>query len=121
MDVIAGIDWASEEHRLCLVDSEGRRLLERRVSHDEEGLSGLCRLLGARGVGGVAVEKEVGGELERFWPGAARIFADVDSPIGLAFCERYPSPEDARGLGEKRLQHFLSPQPYNAHPSPPPP
>src|SRR3990172_8557110 len=65
MDVIAGIDWASEEHRLCLVDSEGRRLLERRVSHDEEGLSGLCRLLGERGVGRVAIERPDGLLVER--------------------------------------------------------
>src|SRR3990170_3143268 len=65
MDVIAGIDWASEQHRLCLVDSEGRRLLERRVSHDEEGLSGLCRLLGERGVGRVAIERPDGLLVER--------------------------------------------------------
>ena len=46
-------------------------------------------------------------ELERFWPGAAAIFAEVDSPIGLAFLERYPAPHDARALGAKRLQAFL--------------
>ena len=57
-------------------------------------------------------------ELERFWPGAARIFADVDSPIALAFLERYPSPEDARGLGEKRLQRFLARQRYSGRRSP---
>jgi transposase len=47
-------------------------------------------------------------QLDAFWPGARRVFADVDSPIGLAFCERYPSPADARGLGEQRLQAFLA-------------
>ena len=41
----------------------------------------------------------------RFWPGAARIFSDLDLPITLAFLERYPSPADARGLGPKRLRH----------------
>jgi transposase len=46
-------------------------------------------------------------ELEVFWPGAAAIFAAVDSPIALAFLERYPSPADAHGLGHKRLQGFL--------------
>jgi len=207
MDVIAGIDWASEEHRLCLVDAEGRRLLERRIRHDEEGLNGLCRLLAERGVCRIAIERPDGllvdrlleaglsivpvhpnalaaararyrvgrgksdgfdayvlaelahtdmhrlrviepdsdetkalrtltrarqelvrarvslanqlrAELERFWPGAARIFADVDSPIGLAFCERYPSPEDARGLGERRLQRFLARHRYSGRRSP---
>lgn len=47
-------------------------------------------------------------ELERFWPGATQIFADLASPISLAFLERYPSPTDARGLGEKRLAQFLA-------------
>jgi hypothetical protein len=47
-------------------------------------------------------------QLDAFWPGAARVFADIDSPIALAFVERYPAPADARGLGAKRLQSFLS-------------
>jgi transposase len=55
----------------------------------------------------VSLANQLRAELERFWPGAARIFAEVDSPIALAFCERYPSPVDARGLGEKRLRGFL--------------
>lgn len=41
--------------------------------------------------------------LESFWPGAAAIFADIDSPIALAFIERYPTPEAAARLGPKRL------------------
>lgn len=41
--------------------------------------------------------------LESFWPGAAAIFAEIDSPIALAFLERYPLPEAAASLGEKRL------------------
>jgi hypothetical protein len=30
------------------------------------------------------------------------------SPISLALLERYPSPADARGLGEARLAAFLA-------------
>jgi transposase len=56
----------------------------------------------------VRLANELRAQLESFWPGAARIFADVDSQIALAFLERYPSPADARGLGEKRLQGFLA-------------
>lgn len=47
------------------------------------------------------------GLLEDSWPGAAEIFARVDSPIGLDFLERYPSPRSARTLGEARLASFL--------------
>jgi transposase len=193
----AGIDLASEEHRLVVVESDGGRVDERRVAHTEEGLAMLLRRLLELGVARVAIEQPNGlvvdrlldagiavvavhpnqlaaardryrsgggksdgfdayvlaelartdmhrlrllrpdsdetralrtltraredlveqrvalanqlrAQLEAFWPGAACIFADVDSAIALAFLERYPSPEDARALGEKRLVAFLA-------------
>jgi hypothetical protein len=39
--------------------------------------------------------------LESFWPGAASIFADIDSPIALDFIQRYPTPESARCRNHK--------------------
>jgi len=56
----------------------------------------------------VALCNQLRAELERFWPGAAQIFNDLDSPISLAFLERYPSPIDAHRLGEKTLARFLA-------------
>jgi transposase len=56
----------------------------------------------------VALANQLRAQLDAFWPGGRRIFADVDSPIALAFLERYPSPADARGLGPKRLEGFLA-------------
>jgi transposase len=56
----------------------------------------------------VALCNQLRAELERFWPGATQIFKDLDSPISLAFLERYPSPLDARALGTKRLGQFLA-------------
>lgn len=50
--------------------------------------------------------------LESFWPGAAAIFADVDSPIALAFAQRYPTPHSAARLGERRLAGFLAQHSY---------
>ena len=197
MQRIAGIDLASEEHCLVVVDVDGIRLEQRRISHSEDGLQLLvCRLLELevarvalerpnglvvdrlleagiavvpvhpnqlaaardryRSGGGksdgfdayvlaelartdmhrlrvlepdgdetrtlraltrarddlvatrVALANQLRAQLELFWPGAARIFADIDSPIALAFLERYPSPEDARLLGAKRLAAFLA-------------
>jgi transposase len=35
------------------------------------------------------------------------VFSSVDSQIALAFLRRYPTPVDARGLGEQRLAAFL--------------
>ena len=50
--------------------------------------------------------------LESFWPGAGAIFADIDSPIALAFVQRYPTPACAARLGEKRLASFLAQHSY---------
>jgi transposase len=193
----AGIDLASQEHHLVVVDADGRRREERRYGHSEEGLLALVRRLLELNVERVAIEQPNGlvvdrlldagiaivavhpnqlaasrdryrsgggksdgfdayvlaelartdmhrlglllpdsdetkalrtltraredlveqrvslanqlrAQLETFWPGAARIFRDLDSPIALAFLERYPSPSDAHGLGEKRLAAFLA-------------
>ncbi|MCP9486188.1 MAG: IS110 family transposase [Gaiellaceae bacterium MAG52_C11] len=193
----AGIDLASEEHRLVIVDGEGGELEQQRISHSEDGIEALVRRLLELGVARVAIEQPNGivvdrlldagiavvavhpnqlaaareryrtgggksdgfdayllaelartdmhrlrllepdsdetkalraltrtredlveqkvalanqlrAQLDAFWPGAKQIFADVDSPIALAFLERYPSPADARGLGERRLTGFLA-------------
>ncbi|MET0711611.1 MAG: IS110 family transposase [Jiangellaceae bacterium] len=50
--------------------------------------------------------------LESFWPGAACVFADIDSPIALAFVERYPTPESAKTLGPKRMAAFCAQHAY---------
>lgn len=193
----AGIDWATEHHRVCVLEDDGRIVCEREFSNDEEGLTGLCALLVEEGVERIAIERPDGllverlleaavvvlpihpnqvkaarprfrasggksdgfdafvlaelartdyhrfralapdseqtralraltraredlvgarvalanqlrAELEAFWPGSAAIFGAVDSPIALAFLERYPTPTDARTLGEKRLAGFLA-------------
>ncbi|MGO9903710.1 MAG: hypothetical protein ACLP0J_29505 [Solirubrobacteraceae bacterium] len=57
-------------------------------------------------------------ELERFWPGPLALFRDLHSRISLAFVERYPSPADARGLGEARLQGFLVREHYTGRQKP---
>jgi transposase len=66
----------------------------------------------------VALANQLRAQLEAFWPGATRIFADVDTPISLAFLERYPSPDDARALGAKRLAGFLARNGYSGRRSP---
>jgi transposase len=193
----AGLDWAKEEHRICVVGQDGRLLCERPVAHDEQGIVSLCAMLVGMSVERVAIERPDGllvermleagltvlpihpnqmkaarprfrtaggksdtfdafvlaelvrtdhhrfqplvpdseetralkgltrarenlvqtrvalanqlrAELETFWPGAASVFADIDSPISLAFLERYPTPADAQRLGEKRLLGFLA-------------
>ena len=203
MDVVcAGIDWASEEHAVCVLDGQGEALHRGTVAHDRAGLEELVALLVGLAVGRVAIERPDGvlverllrggllvyalhpnqvkaarprfrvaggksdgfdafllaelirtdyrrlrplvpdtdatqalraltraredlvqtrvglanqlrAELAHSWPGAERLFAEVDSPIALAFLERYPSPLDARGLGERRLAAFLARHHYS--------
>jgi transposase len=60
----------------------------------------------------VALTNQLRAVLDSFWPGVATIFAALDSPIALAFIARYPTPESAHRLGEKRMASFLRQQGY---------
>jgi transposase len=105
---------------LCeLARTDAHRFPALAPSGDETlALSALVRtredLVAAR----VGLANQLRAHLEAFWPGAAQIFADIDSPISLAFLERYPSPADARGLGPKRLASFLARHAYCGRKSP---
>lgn len=66
-------------------------------------------LVGAR----VAAANQLSSTLQAFWPGAACIFADIASPIGLAFLRRYPSPSSAKRLSEAQLLRFCQRQHYS--------
>ena len=44
----AGVDWASEKHRVCLLNASGQAVGERDVDHTGTGLSELCDWLLAR-------------------------------------------------------------------------
>jgi transposase len=66
----------------------------------------------------VAASNQLGACLEAFWPGAKAIFADLASPITLDFLTRYPTPESAASLGERRLVAFLTKHGYCGRRSP---
>jgi transposase len=66
----------------------------------------------------VAATNQLGAMLDAFWPGANAIFAKLDSQITLAFLERYPTPESAAQLGERRLAAFLAKHRYSGRRSP---
>lgn len=83
------------------------------LSDETKALRGLVRvrddLVGQR----VATANQLRCLLEQFWPGATEIFADVDSPIALEFLDRYPTPQSASALGEKRMAAFMSRHAYS--------
>jgi transposase len=66
----------------------------------------------------VALANQLTALLQSFWPGAAVMFADVASPIALAFLERYPTPDAACRLGPKRLAGFLAQHRYSGRRAP---
>jgi transposase len=66
----------------------------------------------------VALANQLRALLDGFWPGAAAIFAEIDSPIALAFLQRYPTPDSAARLGERRLATFLAQHAYCGRRSP---
>jgi transposase len=84
---------------LARTDSHRFRVLEP-DSDETKALRALTRaredLVHAR----VALSNQLRAELERFWPGPIGLFTKLDSPISLAFLERYPSPIMKRHGGQ---------------------
>jgi transposase len=102
-----------------ILRTDGHRLRPLAPQSDAiKALRGLVRgrddLVGTR----VALANQLTALLASFWPGAGVIFADVASPIALAFLERYPTPESAARLGPKRLARFLAQHRYCGRRSP---
>jgi len=95
---------------LCeLARTDSHRFARLAPSSDETlALQALVRTREDLVVTRVALANQLRAQLDAFWAGATKIFADIDSPIALAFLERYPSPSDARGLGHQRLAGFLA-------------
>ena len=61
----------------------------------------------------VAATNQLSALLDAHWPGAKVIFADVESPISLAFLACYPTPASACRLGEKPMAAFLAKHGYS--------
>ena len=96
-----------------VVRTDGHRFASLRPASDAiKGLRALVRTRADLVRQRCALANQLRALLESFWPGAASIFADIDSPIALAFLERYPTPQSAARLGTKRLAAFLTAQSY---------
>ena len=59
-DVTAGVDWAIDDHAVCIVDGRGHQLARTMVEHTTEGLRELVGFLGRHGVAEVAIERPDG-------------------------------------------------------------
>ncbi|MCA4761697.1 IS110 family transposase [Mycobacterium avium subsp. hominissuis] len=61
----------------------------------------------------VSATNQLSALLDDHWPGAKAIFADIESPISLAFLRQYPTAGSTSRLGEKRLAAFLAKHGYS--------
>jgi len=102
---------------LARTDHHRFRVLEP-DSDQTKALRALCRAREDLVQTRVALTNQLRAELERFWPGAVKIFRSIDSPIALAFLEKYPSPIEAKTLGEERLAAFLARRHYSGGKTP---
>ena len=71
----AGVDWASEEHAVCVVDEHGRIVEGRRYRHTEVGLRALCSRLVRLGVRLVALERPDGLLIDRLLDAGLAVIA----------------------------------------------
>jgi transposase len=199
--VTAGIDWASADHAVCIVDASGKATARFTVEHTAAGLAELARRLRKAGASEAAIERgdgpvvsalleagvtvvvitpnqvknlrsrygSAGNKDDRFdafvladtlrtdrgrlrplepdspatvslrsavrarrdlvahrvaacnqlrahlqgcFPGAVGLFADLDSPVSLAFLARFDCQDRADWLSPKRLEAWLKAQGY---------
>ncbi len=97
-----------------ILRTDGHRFRPLTAASDEiKALRALVRGRGDLVAQRVALANQLRSLLEGFWPGAGAIFAAIDSPIALAFIGRYPTPNSASRLGEKRLASFLAQHGYS--------
>lgn len=112
-------DGADAFLRADLLRTDGHRLAPLRPRSDEiRALRALVRgrddLVATR----VQLANQLRSLLAGYRTGAAAVFADVDSPIALAFIRRYATPAAAARLGGTRLAAFLASRSYSGRRSP---
>ena len=106
---------ASDAYLLAdLLRTDGHRFQPLAPESDEiRALRALVRGRGDLVATRVQLANQLRALLESFWAGAAEVFADVDSPIALAFIQRYPTPVAASRLGPKRVAVFCAQHAYS--------
>ena len=111
---------ASDAYLLAdLLRTDGHRWKQLSPQSDSiRALRSLVRLRADLVATRVALGNQLLSTLQAFWPGAACIFFDITSPIGLAFLQRYPSAASAAQLSPRALDRFCRSQHYSGRRSP---
>lgn len=59
-ECFGGVDWATDAHAVCVVDAQGRVVIDFDVAHSAEGLAELCARVRRAGARRVAIERPDG-------------------------------------------------------------
>ena len=78
----------------------------------------LCRSRGNQFTSRLVAAGQLRAVLGHYWPGPAGVFDRVDSPIALAFIERYPTPASAERLSTAVMARFLKRHAYSGKKDP---
>lgn len=78
----------------------------------------LCRSRGTMFTARLVTAGQLRALLGHYWPGPAYVFDRVDSPIALAFLERYPVPSSAERLSPAGMSRFLKRHAYSGKKEP---
>lgn len=83
-----GVDWATDSHAVCVVDGQGRVLVEFDVANTAAGLVELCRRIAFAGARRVAIERPDGPVVEAMLDAGLEVVV-VSSRSVKALRERY--------------------------------
>jgi transposase len=84
-----GIDWATEEHRICLLDADGRRIAERNVKHSGAGIQDFLDWI-----------------VQRTGPAAGQLAIAIEVPRGAIVEALVDRCYDVFSINPKQLDRF---------------
>lgn len=84
----AGVDWAMDDHAVCVVNEHGTAVAEFDVEHTSDGLAEMCRRIKHAGAGRVAIERPDGPVVDALMRAELEVVV-VSSRSVKALRERY--------------------------------
>jgi transposase len=86
----AGVDWASDNHAVCVVDADGQALERVTINHTRTGLRRLIAVLGRYQISGVGIERPDGPVVDTLLEAGLTVYVIPPSQI-KALRQRYGS------------------------------
>lgn len=87
--VTAGVDWAKDNHAVCVVDADGEPVEQVTVAHTKAGLARLAAVLQRHGVDAVGIERPDGPVVDALLTAGHTVFVIPPSQV-KALRRRYP-------------------------------